>query len=136
MNTDERRCERINDLETINELTRRVIGCAMTVSNTLGCGFLEKVYENALAHELRKSGIACETQCRLNVFYDGAVVGDYTVDILVENELILELKIAKQIDSTHYAQTINYLRAMNRHIGLILNFGNPKLEFKRLGHQL
>src|SRR5437879_6529684 len=78
--------------EELNRLTERIIGCAFKASNTLGCGFLEKVYENALMHELRKSGLRAVAQQPINVFYDGVLVGDYFADIVVEDAIILELK--------------------------------------------
>ena len=134
MNADKRGsgCEPL----TLDELTDRVIDCAMRVSNTLGCGFLEKVYENALAHELRKAALPFLQQSPLKVMYDGVIVGEYVADMLVDNRLILELKAAKAIDEIHVAQTINYLRAVDHRIGLILNFGKPKLEIKRLVYKL
>ncbi len=119
----------------MKDLTERVIGCAFTVSNTLGCGFLEKVYENALAHELRKCGLEVHQQRSIQVVYDNVVVGDYLADLVVNDCLILELKVAKSIDSIHMAQTINYLKASHFHVGLLFNFGQGRLEFKRLVHQ-
>ena len=92
----------------INLLTGRIIGCALTVQHGLGAGFLEKVYENALVHELRKSGRAVSQQHPVVVRYDGIVVGDYTVDLLVENTILVELKVAKAIDDIHRAQCLNY----------------------------
>ena len=115
-----------------DKLTETIIGCAMKVSNTLGVGFLEKVYENALAVELRKSGLIAEQQKQILVRYDGVVVGDYGADILVNGLVILELKAAKFIDEIHMAQLLNYLKATGLHVGLILNFGTPKLGIKRM----
>ena len=132
MNADERR-SRQNDL-SVDELTEGVIGCAYAVSNTLGTGFLEKIYENALIHELKKAGLDSLQQVPVNVHYDNVVVGEYQLDLLVDNRLVLELKAVKNIDPTHIAQTINYLKATHHNIGLILNFGNPKLQIKRLVH--
>ena len=134
MNADERGFEA--GPIPLNELTERVIGCAFTVSNTLGCGFLEKIYENALAHEMRKARIIFQQQHPIKVFYDGVVVGDYVADFLVDHRLILELKAVKAIEQNQIAQTINYLKAMNHQVGLILNFGKPRLEIKRLVHGL
>jgi GxxExxY protein len=133
MNADERGGS--TEPMLLNLLTERVIGCAIRVSNQLGCGFLEKVYENALAHELRKAGHVVQQQHPISVLYDNVVVGDYLVDILVDGRLILELKAVKAIDEIHVAQTINYLRASVHSVGLILNFGKPKLQIKRLVHQ-
>ena len=130
MNADER------GFEASNHLTRQIIGSAMKVSNTLGAGFLEKPYENALAHELRKAGLSVKQQQPVTIFYDGIVVGDYVLDLLVEDKVVLELKACKAIDPAHVAQTINYLRATRYRIGLILNFGTPRLQHKRLVNQL
>lgn len=102
------------------------------VSNTLGCGFLEKVYENALAIEISESGLKCEQQKPISVSYRGIPVGDYYADILVEGQVILEIKAAKAIDESHQAQLINYLKASGIHRGLILNFGTAKLGCKRM----
>ncbi len=113
-------------------LTERIIGCAMAVSNGLGAGFLEKVYENALTHELRKRGLEARQQQGLSVLYDGQSVGEYVADIVVEGAVIIELKAAKAIDPIHEAQLLNYLRASKMRIGLILNFGTPRLGVKRL----
>ena len=114
-----------------NKLTEKIIGCAFKVHNTLGCGFLEKVYENALAHELRKNSLSVEQQKPIQVIYDKIVVGDYIADILVESAVILELKAIKAIDKIHEAQLLNYLKATGLNLGLILNFGQPKLQIRR-----
>jgi GxxExxY protein len=106
------------------------------VLNTLGAGFLEKVYENALAHELRKSGLTVAQQQAITVTYDGVVVGDYSVDLLVEGTIIGELKAIKALDKTHMAQCLNYLKATGLRLCLLLNFGNPRLEIQRVAHGL
>jgi GxxExxY protein len=116
----------------LNDLTDRIIGSALTVSNALGAGFLEKVYENALAHELRKAGLAVAQQRGVTVTYDGVTVGDYAVDLLVQESVIVELKATKAVANIHRAQCINYLRATGLHVCLLLNFGNPRLEIKRI----
>ena len=95
----------------LDELTEKIIGCAFKVSNTLGSGFLEKVYENALAHELRKSGLLVEQQHPIQILYDGINVGDYYADLLVENKIILELKTVDSFNDLHMAQCLNYLKA-------------------------
>lgn len=120
----------------INDLTEKVIGCAFTVSNALGAGFLEKVYENALAYELRHSGLEVVQQHPISVQYRGQVVGEYVADLFVDQRLIIEIKAVKGVDQVHIAQCINYLKATRHHVGLLLNFGKPKLEVKRLVHQL
>ncbi len=118
-------------VERSNELTGEIIRCAFLVSNELGAGFLEKVYENALAHELRKTGLAAEQQRRIQVVYDGVVVGDYVADLVVNGSVIAELKAVKAFDNIHYAQCLNYLKATGLDICLLLNFGVPKIQIKR-----
>ena len=114
-----------------DELSRVVIGCAFRVSNALGVGFLEKVYENSMVIELRRAGVFVEQQKHLEVYYEGIRVGEYAADLLVENHLLVELKTAQAIAHAHEAQLLNYLRATNLHLGLILNFGTPKLGIRR-----
>ncbi len=116
----------------VNLLSKQIIGCALTVLHTLGTGFLEKVYENALVYELRKSGLAVSQQHPMVVRYNGTVVGEYTVDLLVEHIVLVELKVAKAIDEIHLAQCLNYLKATGLHLCLLLNFGKPRLEIKRI----
>lgn len=116
----------------INELSNRVIGCALAVAGALGSGFVEKVYENALAHELRKTGIAVAQQHGIAVTYDGVIVGEYTTDLLVEDALLIELKAVKGLDNIHLAQCLNYLKATGLHLCLLLNFGKPRPEIKRV----
>lgn len=88
-------------------VTQRIIGCAFTVSNGLGAGFVEKVYENALAHELRKAGLTVAQQCGVSVMYDGVAVGEYATDLLVEGSVIVELKAVRVLDDVHRAQCLN-----------------------------
>ena len=121
-------------LENINDITYRVIGCAHEVSNVLGCGFLEKVYENALAHELRKAGLRVTQQHGLQVWYDGVVVGDYVADLLVEDRVLVELKAVQAITPVHEAQCINYLKATGLTLCLLLNFGVPEVGVRRIVH--
>jgi len=123
------------DESSANRLTERIIGCAFQVLNTLGAGFLEKVYENALAHELRKFGLAIVQQQGITVMYDGVVVGQYNVDLLVDETVIVELKAIKSLDTAHTAQCINYLKATGLHLCLLLNFGKPRLEIQRIAHR-
>ena len=113
-------------------VTEQVIGCAMSVSNTLGAGFLEKVYENALVHELRKAGLRVDQQRAVVVRYDDVVVGEYVADLLVDDCVLVELKAIKALDDIHRAQCINYLKASGLQVCLLLNFGNPRLEVIRL----
>jgi len=118
--------------EVLKELSGLIIGCAFNVSNALGAGFLEKVYENALAHELRKHHLKVEQQKPISVFYDGVVVGEFFADILVEETIILELKVARENNEISLAQCLNYLKATGLPLCLLLNFGSPRLEVKRL----
>ncbi len=124
------------DSDRLNDLSRCVIGCAFTVLNTLGAGFLEKVYENALAFELRAAGLSVAQQSGANVYYHDQVVGEYFVDLLVEDVLLVELKTAKALDDAHQMQCINYLKATGLRLCLLLNFGRPRLEIKRVAHGL
>jgi GxxExxY protein len=116
----------------LDAISNRIIGCAFTVSNALGSGFLEKVYENALAVELRMAGLAVEQQRGITVTYKGTLVGEYFVDLLVEDAVLIELKTVRALDRAHRAQCINYLRATGRHLCLLLNFGTSRLEFQRV----
>jgi len=112
------------------EITSTIIAAYYDVYNTLGYGFLEKVYENALILELQKRGLTAEQQLPIKVYYEGQVVGEYFADQLVNKLIILELKAAEQIIKAHEAQLTNYLKSTDLEVGLILNFG-PKAEFKR-----
>jgi GxxExxY protein len=122
--------------DQLNELSRAVIGRAFVVLNTLGSGFLEKVYENALAHELRKTGMAVEQQHATTVMYDGVAVGKYFVDLMIEDCLLVEIKVTRALDDVHAAQCINYLKATGLNLCLLLNFARPRLEIKRLANRL
>ena len=118
--------------DRINQITERIIGAAFKVANELGVGFLEKVYENALAHEMKKGGLRVDQQRPVDVYYDGVVVGVYVADLIVEGTVPVELKSAKAIDDAHKAQCLNHLRATGYQIGLLINFGTPKIEIKRM----
>lgn len=111
-------------------ITEKILKAFYKVYNTLGYGFLEKVYEKAMLIELKKLGLNCTNQQPIKVFYEDENVGDYYADILVENCVILELKAAENITKEHEFQLINYLKATNIEIGLLLNFGK-KAQFKR-----
>ena len=111
-------------------LTFKIIGCAFAVHNALGYGFLEKVYENALKRSLEKSGFVVSQQIPIEVIFEGEQVGMYYADLIVNNAVILEIKAAENLRSEHEAQLINYLKATNIEVGLLLNFGE-KPEFKR-----
>jgi len=114
------------------QLTEKIIGCAYTVANTLGNGFLEKVYENALAHELRKNGLPVIQQHPINVMYNGVVVGEYVADLVVSDNILIELKAVKELDNVHKAQCINYLKATGMKLCLLINFGQQKVQIKRI----
>ena len=117
----------------VNEdITKRIIGCAYTVANTLGAGFLEKVYENAMVHELRKGQLEVRQQYPVAVYYDGIVAGEYVADLLVERDILVELKAVKALDSIHMAQCMNYLKATGMRVCLLINFGSPRIEVKRI----
>lgn len=116
----------------LNSLSEKVIGCCYTVSNALGSGFLERVYENALAHELRKLGFRVELQRPLHVIYDGVIVGEYFADLLIEEVLIVELKSCSGFNDVHKAQCINYLNATKLPLCLLINFGRSRVEVKRI----
>ena len=112
------------------ELSERIIETFYRVYNILGYGFLEKVYENALIIELEKMDLAAAAQSSIHVFYDGKIVGDYFADLLVESCIIVEIKAVKSLGPEHEAQLLNYLKATDIEIGLLLNFG-PKPEIRR-----
>jgi len=110
--------------------TERIIRCFYKVYNTLGFGFLERVYQNALLIELKNEGFQCESQFPIKVYYESFLVGDYYADIIVDGCIILELKAAEALCEEHEFQLINYLKATEIEIGLLLNFGK-KPEFRR-----
>ena len=116
-------------------LSKRVIECAFEVSNQLGAGFLESVYENALCVELEQQGIAYHQQKQLKVIYKGRDVGTFVADLVVEDKLLVELKVASQLVHAHKAQVMNYLKATGLPVALLLNFGTPKLGVQRIVHQ-
>ncbi len=116
----------------INDLTYQINGAIFEVSRTLGAGFIEKVYENALMIELRKRGLEAESQAPIKVFYKEEAVGEYFADILVEDKIIIELKAVENISKLHEAQILNYLKATGIQLGLLVNFKHPKAEIKRM----
>ena len=113
------------------EVTEAIIGCAYRVYNKMGFGFLESVYEKCLLIELRKAGLKLESQKPIAVYYDGEIVGDFVADIVVNDTVILELKSVRRIIKAHEVQMVNYLVATGKPVGLILNFGERKVEVKR-----
>jgi GxxExxY protein len=115
-----------------SEITSRIIGCAMEVHKTLGNGFQEVIYQRALAYEFELQGLAFSREHEMLVSYKGKEVGTRRVDFLVERCISVELKAIIELQDVHLAQAINYLEAYNLQIGLLINFGNTKLEFKRV----
>lgn len=120
------------DTNSTKRILERVIGCAYTVGNELGPGFLERVYEKALCVEMIRNGLEVERQKQLNVTYKGEVVGKYFADILVENCLLLEVKAVARLSPENKAQVINYLKATDLTVSLLINFGTPRTEIKRI----
>jgi GxxExxY protein len=120
------------DVAGVDRLSGIVIGCAFRVMNGLGAGFAEKVYENALAHELRKADLTVLQQQAVAVHYDGIVIGEYVTDLLVDDTIVVELKAVRALDKAHMAQCINYLTATGLHLCLLLNFGKSRVEVQRI----
>lgn len=118
-------------MKPINQLTEEVIGFAMKVHRTLGPGFLESVYQKALTLELARNGCRVDGEKPLKVLYEGAVVGDFVADLLIDDRLIVELKAVQELSVAHEVQTVNYLAATGIDDALLLNFGGPSLQFKR-----
>jgi GxxExxY protein len=114
------------------ELTDKALGACFEVVRELGAGFLESVYEKALMVAIRQKGLHVEAQVPLTVKFRGVIVGEFFADILVEGKLIIELKSVSALRPEHQAQVINYLKATGIAVGLLVNFGNPKLEYRRL----
>ena len=125
-------CQPLHQVLTDAALTERVLAAAFEVSNTLGAGFLEKVYERALLKELTLQGLQATSQAPYTVLYKGENVGQYLADIIVENTLVVELKSADTLTSQHTAQCLNYLKASNLRVCLLINFQNLKVEWKRI----
>jgi GxxExxY protein len=119
------------DEEMLNSITERIIGCAYRVGNGLKHGFLEKCYENAMVHEMRKAGLKVQQQVALQVWYDGIVVGEYFADLIVEDAILVELKAVESLAAIHSAQCINYLAATKIPLCLLINFGR-RVDIKRL----
>ena len=113
------------------DICGQIIGAAMKVHSTLGPGFLESVYQNALIWELRKSGFKAEVERPITVCYDGEIVGAFAADVLVNDKVIVELKVSLAIAKVHEVQLVNYLVATGLNEGLLLNFGTERLEFKK-----
>ena len=119
-------------MEELNSITEKIIGAAFAVSNTLGSGFLEKVYENAMFLEILKSNLSVLKQYPLHVYYEYQIVGEYFADLIVEDQVIVEIKAIRELNEIHQAQLMNYLAACNKRCGLLINFGKPRIEIKRI----
>ncbi len=118
--------------QAVNDITEKIIGCAYTVSNTLGIGYVEKVYENALVVATRKAGLQVEQQYPIKVVFDSVVVGEFFADLFVEKRVLVELKAVSMLMEEHTAQALNYLRATGAEVCLLINFAKPKIQIKRL----
>ena len=113
-------------------ISERVISCAFEVSNTLGAGFLEKVYENALCVEFSRAGIPYSRQQQYGIEYKSKIIGNYIADIVVDNKLLIELKALSALGRDHEAQVMNYLKASGLSVGLLINFGTSRIGMKRI----
>jgi GxxExxY protein len=113
------------------DITEKIIGVAYKVYNTLGSGYLESVYEQCMLIEIEKAGLQTESQKSIRVYYDGKIVGNFVADMIVENSIIVELKVVRQISKIHEAQLVNYLVSTGKDIGLLINFGSEKVQIKR-----
>ncbi len=113
------------------DLTHKIIGCAYSVFNQLGFGFLESVYKKAMLIELVKSGLKAEEEKPLKVYYDSKVVGEFYIDLFVEDKIIVELKSVQHLAKEHEVQLVNYLNGIKKDIGLLINFGQSGVEVKR-----
>lgn len=120
-----------NEQVRLNSLSEKVIGLSYKVYNKLGRGYVEKVYENALVHELIKQNIQLKQQAYVNVLYDGIIVGEFQPDLIVDNSLLVEIKAVSELSKTHEAQCFNYLLAASLKLGLILNFGATSVQVRR-----
>jgi GxxExxY protein len=114
------------------DLTDKILGAGFKVLDTLGTGFSEKVHENALSIELRKVGLSVECQKPFPVRYEGEIVGEYQADVVVAGKVIVECKAASNLDAVHEAQLLNYLKASGLRVGLLINFGRAKMQYRRL----
>ena len=124
---------RVNEKKLVHaELSYDIVAAAMEVLNTLGCGFLEKLYENALVVEFKARGLQVDQQRRLAVRYKNAVIGDYIPDLLVDDKVMVDTKVVDAIADVHVAQMMNYLAITGLKLGIIINFKHPKLEYRRI----
>ncbi len=122
----------MNKIIDINDITRKIIGCAMKVHSALGNGFQEVIYQRALAIEMQKEGLEFQREMEMTIYYDGIEIGTRRVDFFVEDSVMVELKALEKLEDVHKAQAINYCEAYNIADGLLINFGAKSLEFKRV----
>jgi len=122
----------INEEYKYSAITEKIIGCSMKVHSTLGNGFQEVIYQRALKIEMEKQGLNFAREMEMPIFYDQTQIGTRRVDFFVEEKIMVELKAVTQLEKVHLAQALNYLEAYRMEIGLLINFGNTRLEFKRL----
>ena len=122
----------VNEQYKYSEITEKIIGCAMKVHSALGSGFQDVIYQRALDIEMKKQGLSFNREMEMPIFYDEIHIGTRRVDFFVEDKIMVELKAVTQFEKVHLAQALNYLEAYKMEIGLLINFGNIRLEFKRL----
>jgi len=115
----------------LEDITHKIIGCSYKVYNQLGFGFLESVYKNAMIIELQKQNFQIEEEKPLKVYYDNKIVGEFYVDLFIEEEIVVELKSVQNLNKEHEVQLVNYLNGMKKEIGLLINFGPSSVEVKR-----
>ena len=118
------------------DLTRRIIGCALNVHNELGSGFQEVIYQRALAREMRTADLEFVRELPMTIMYKGEEIGERRADFVVEDKIMVELKAITKIENVHFAQAINYLEAYKLEVGLLINFGSDRLEFRRFANTL
>jgi GxxExxY protein len=119
-------------MSTYDELTDKIIFCIITVHQTLGPGFLESIYRKALLLELRKRGVSAEVERAVPIYYDGQEIGRHRLDFLVENQIIVEIKMVENLSRAHYAQVRSYLRATSLSLALLVNFADERADFRRV----
>jgi GxxExxY protein len=122
------------DVTEFDGISEKAIGAGIQVSNDLGAGFAEKVYENAMIIRLRHAGLSVQQQVRFKVMYEGQCIGDYVADMVIDGKVLVELKAVETLDKAHVAQCLNYLRVSGLRVCLLFNFGRPRLQWKRLVH--
>ncbi len=120
------------DRNELNHISETIIRCAYTIANSIGAGFLEKVYQNSLLIELIDAGLSVEKEKEITITYKNKIVGVYYADILVNQQIIIETKAVQSLHEVHQAQLLNYLKATKLSLGLLINFATPKIQIKRM----